>query len=402
MKKKLTIPEPCHEDWNKMSPTQKGKFCKSCAKDVVDFTKNSKEEIIDYLSDATGKTCGRFKTSQIDESSITRKFSSPLIPYAKVVAASTVTLLGMTLQEVKAQGQVKYQYPVMGKIKVMPIEETATNTEVLELKGKVTFALQGEIGVGGVNVFVKSGEESVAKTKTDENGNYSLELDKGKILNNKISIIAADEYGDFIPKTVKDLSIKDKVTTLNIALEADIMIMGDIAYHEEPVAEVIEEDTTIVEQDTSQLNLNEDETPINEKVNFGDEPIVNIIVGVGTTVKAIEEEPVEEIEELEVPLPDEPIDVNPEDNARLLEPLSHELEIKVSPNLSADLMNVNFNRVGEFSYKVYDLNSRFIAEGKVSANEFLLDMSSKAPGTYIINFFENNEAIASKKIVVSR
>jgi hypothetical protein len=34
----LQIPEPCHEDWNKMTPVHKGRFCDSCEKAVVDFT----------------------------------------------------------------------------------------------------------------------------------------------------------------------------------------------------------------------------------------------------------------------------------------------------------------------------------------------------------------------------
>ena len=34
----LYIPKPCHEDWNKMTPTQQGKFCSSCSKQVIDFS----------------------------------------------------------------------------------------------------------------------------------------------------------------------------------------------------------------------------------------------------------------------------------------------------------------------------------------------------------------------------
>jgi len=63
----IRIPDPCHEDWNKMTPDDKGKFCNSCCKSVVDFTNKSDQEIIDILQSAgEGKVCGHFKKSQVD------------------------------------------------------------------------------------------------------------------------------------------------------------------------------------------------------------------------------------------------------------------------------------------------------------------------------------------------
>jgi hypothetical protein len=36
----------CSENWDKMNPTEKGKFCQVCTKEVIDFTTLSKNEII--------------------------------------------------------------------------------------------------------------------------------------------------------------------------------------------------------------------------------------------------------------------------------------------------------------------------------------------------------------------
>jgi hypothetical protein len=63
----IRIPDPCHEDWNKMTPDDKGKFCNSCCKSVVDFTNKTDQEIIDILQSAgEGKVCGHFRKSQVD------------------------------------------------------------------------------------------------------------------------------------------------------------------------------------------------------------------------------------------------------------------------------------------------------------------------------------------------
>lgn len=60
------IPKPCHEDWNSMSEKDKGRHCEVCAKVVVDFTKMSDAEMIDYLQQHQHqKTCGHFRTEQL-------------------------------------------------------------------------------------------------------------------------------------------------------------------------------------------------------------------------------------------------------------------------------------------------------------------------------------------------
>lgn len=64
---KISIPKPCHEDWNKMTPNEKGKFCNSCSKTVVDFTKKSTEDIQEYLANHQHqRVCGHFYKKQLD------------------------------------------------------------------------------------------------------------------------------------------------------------------------------------------------------------------------------------------------------------------------------------------------------------------------------------------------
>ncbi|MGJ8683734.1 MAG: energy transducer TonB [Nonlabens sp.] len=63
----LRIPEPCHEDWNLMTPSDKGRHCSSCDKTVIDFTVMSDYEIKDFLLMNQGKKlCGHVKKSQLD------------------------------------------------------------------------------------------------------------------------------------------------------------------------------------------------------------------------------------------------------------------------------------------------------------------------------------------------
>ena len=67
MKTKINIPNPCGEDWNKMTPTEKGAYCDKCAFEVIDFSNQSPEEIKATLKSRMGqKTCGHISRTQMD------------------------------------------------------------------------------------------------------------------------------------------------------------------------------------------------------------------------------------------------------------------------------------------------------------------------------------------------
>ncbi|HYM95219.1 MAG TPA: carboxypeptidase-like regulatory domain-containing protein [Chitinophagaceae bacterium] len=68
MKKiQISIPTPCHENWENMTPVEKGRFCNSCQKQVVDFSSMSDREIAAFFKKpSAGSTCGRFLEGQMN------------------------------------------------------------------------------------------------------------------------------------------------------------------------------------------------------------------------------------------------------------------------------------------------------------------------------------------------
>lgn len=69
---KITIKEPCHENWENMTPNAQGAFCLACKKNVVDFSQKSLLEVKNFFTDlaSTEKVCGRFKETQLKEMSL--------------------------------------------------------------------------------------------------------------------------------------------------------------------------------------------------------------------------------------------------------------------------------------------------------------------------------------------
>ena len=69
----VTIPEPCHENWQQMTPNEQGRHCMSCQKTVVDFTLMSDQEILNYISRASSSVCGRFNNDQLNKTYTEKK-----------------------------------------------------------------------------------------------------------------------------------------------------------------------------------------------------------------------------------------------------------------------------------------------------------------------------------------
>jgi len=99
----LSIHEPCHQDWDAMTETAKGRFCSSCSKTVVDFTLLSDAQLVNYfLEHANEKTCGRLLTDQLDTTlSLPAEQMKKRFGYWKYIAASA--LLFFTKTPLKAQ-----------------------------------------------------------------------------------------------------------------------------------------------------------------------------------------------------------------------------------------------------------------------------------------------------------
>jgi len=60
----ISIPKPCHQNWNEMNPAEKGRFCNACEKVVIDFTEMETSRIIQYLASGQ-RTCGQLQNYQL-------------------------------------------------------------------------------------------------------------------------------------------------------------------------------------------------------------------------------------------------------------------------------------------------------------------------------------------------
>jgi hypothetical protein len=114
---KITIPKPCHEDWDQMTPDQTGRFCNSCAKSVIDFSNMKTPEIQAYFIKNQGKNvCGRFKNEQINKFDIQvpQSILQKKMPFHKAFILALFIAMGSSLFSCK-----NHDNATLGKVSVV-------------------------------------------------------------------------------------------------------------------------------------------------------------------------------------------------------------------------------------------------------------------------------------------
>lgn len=104
---KITIPTPCHENWNGMTPGEKGRFCSVCSKTVRDFTESSDQEVMKAFSRPEDNICGRFNESQLNRNLQYSSVNSIFVKFAAGVMLTAGGLIFVNGQQTTAQDSTK-------------------------------------------------------------------------------------------------------------------------------------------------------------------------------------------------------------------------------------------------------------------------------------------------------
>jgi hypothetical protein len=165
----ISIPTPCHENWQNMTVADKGRFCASCRKNVIDFTKSSDREILKAFKN-DGSLCGRFNDSQLNRDLFVPKEKNTVW----IAAASGVfAFFGIGNHDVKAQEKI-------------PVVQTSTNITsksfipTITIKGVVTDT--ANMPLPGVEITSKERENSGITTQSDFDGFFTFKVSKGETL----------------------------------------------------------------------------------------------------------------------------------------------------------------------------------------------------------------------------
>ncbi len=200
----ISIPEPCHENWQNMTLAEKGRFCDKCQKNVFDFTSSTDKEIINTFNQ-NQNLCGRFLNSQLNRDLIKPQKKSSLW---LTTTSALISFIGLGSHDAIAQGEIKTEQTDRNVIigKTLPVQKE------FEISGIVT----DETGpLPGANISVKGKNIS---TRSDFDGKYKIKVNVGDVL---VSSYVGYESNETTVTNNKNLEIKLKLT------EA---LLGEVVY----------------------------------------------------------------------------------------------------------------------------------------------------------------------------
>ncbi len=189
-KLQLTIPKPCHENWDAMTPVQQGKFCGSCQKQVVDFSNMSDRQVAEFFKKPIlslskgGSVCGRFMTDQLERDIEIPKKRIPWVKYFFQFAIPAF-LVSIKASAQKTQGQIRVKAVTTDTVKVPVHDQLVT---------------MGTPIARPVCVKPLMGDTIFTPVK------YPVETIKGEISNNTIDVRSRTIYGTVMDKKGDSLS----------------------------------------------------------------------------------------------------------------------------------------------------------------------------------------------------
>jgi hypothetical protein len=174
---RLSIPKPCAENWDSFKPAEKGGYCSSCEKTVIDFSKMSNRAIVAYFQNhQSDKTCGRFKSHQLGEIGI----NSPKSRFTPLKYL-TAGIFGMSLLVTASETGAK------NHDSIIEINEIEKNDLTQQTRAVVSRVVEGIVtdengeGLPGVYIVLKGTMLSV-RTDLDGKFKFTQELNFGDVL----------------------------------------------------------------------------------------------------------------------------------------------------------------------------------------------------------------------------
>jgi hypothetical protein len=214
----ISIPEPCHENWEAMTVVEKGKFCAACQKVVTDFTQMEDEEIVRLMQQGNG-LCGRFRNEQLN-----RPLQMPL-PRVKRFFTPLYQRIAASLLIVAAFGEKTFAQQSKTQTMQQPASANKKASSSVIISGHL-LDMETQKPVAGMAISLQK-DSFVLRTTTNKWGVFTFNIPPNKQVGK--GVLSTQPIGfDF---TVVDEEISLSKTNLKVELlriKADTLEKVDV------------------------------------------------------------------------------------------------------------------------------------------------------------------------------
>jgi hypothetical protein len=214
-KLKITVPEPCTQNWDEMQPSEQGRFCLHCVKEVIDFTSFTNDEIKTWFSSSYEKVCGRFEQQQLIDfngSSTSRKWRTAswklMLTSCLALFASSKAFSSVSVKSFSQEQTIK---------KIADEKQVISKDSLFIITGKVTDKEDG-LAIPGASIKIVSKPGIGASTGVDGKFKLNVNTKLGDSITLQINYLGYETK--FVKLTLKqinnvelDLSIDDQKLT---------------------------------------------------------------------------------------------------------------------------------------------------------------------------------------------
>jgi hypothetical protein len=212
----ISISKPCAEKFDSFSQTTTGGYCKTCQKNVIDFTKMSQKEIFIHFENSNNKTCGYFDPSQL------KTYTDAILPNANqnknwidYLRISTFLMFITTT----SWGQNIIAVPTIEQHQTDSKPETSNTEKSID---KTPFTVKGKIvderglPIAGASIMLYN---STINTSSDFEGNFVFPIELSE--SDRLLICYIGFANQIVPVSKTEIKVRME--------ERHLMLMGEVS-----------------------------------------------------------------------------------------------------------------------------------------------------------------------------
>lgn len=221
IQKSFRIKDPCNEKWGIMSVSGCGRYCGKCHRNVIDLTKKTDEEIVDFVMRTPGRVCGRISHEQIKKIIHQNKSKTGFIRTFFLFLFGFSVLPQRTDAKTPLEGvsiEMKETNFYMAETILFNVPRHLTNT--LRFKGVILGEDDNE-PLPNATVKIKG---TPFETTTNHNGTFELAVEEDKLVPKKIVLVVS--FIGYESQEVEGLGLTEE--GLTIRLIPDVGTIGEV------------------------------------------------------------------------------------------------------------------------------------------------------------------------------